>query len=110
MSQIPIHLFFAHLPPEETHPAIETLGSSLQSAHGLHGARIAGQRLHATLASIYPVRHPLAETLARARAVATAIQYRRFPICFEWSESFRLHRRHPLVLRGDQGMRALTGL
>jgi len=111
MSQIPIHLFFAVLPPETTCPTIGTLGSNLQRAHGLHGTRIAMERLHMTVAPIYPMRGSLADTVARARSVAAGIQYGRFPICFEWSESFPLRRnRHPLVLRGDQGLQPMTGL
>jgi len=111
MSQIPIDLFFALLPPEATSPVLETLGSNLQQAHGLRGTRMASERLHATLASVYPIQGSLADTVARARSVAAAIRYGRFPICFEWSESFRRRRRHhPLVLRGDQGMHALTEL
>lgn len=111
MSQIPVHLFFALLPPEGAYSTIETLGSNLQRAHRLRGARIARERLHATLAPVYPVADSFADTLTRARSAAAAIQYGRFPICFEWSESFRLRRsHHPLVLRGDQGMRALIGL
>ena len=111
MSQIPIHLFFALLPPDATRPGMETLGSTLQRAHRLRGARIARERLHATLAPVHPVQASLADTLARARSVAAAVQYGRFPVCFEWSESFRLRRRHhPLVLRGDQGIQPLIGL
>ena len=111
MSQIPIHLFFALRPPEGTCPAIETLGVNLQRAHRLRGARIARDRLHATLAPVYPVRETLAATLVRARSVAAAIHYGRFPICFEWSESFRLRRsHHPLVLRVGHGLQPLTGL
>lgn len=105
---IPVHLFFALLPPQEVRPAIERLGTTLQRAHRLHGRRIGKAQQHATLASMHSPCGPLSETIARAQAVAAAVQHRPFPLCFEWSESFRLHRRrHPLVLRGDQGLRAV---
>ena len=107
---IPVHLFFALLPPPDVCPAIDQLGMTLQRAHRLNGRRIGKAQQHATLASLYHPCSPLTETIARARSVAADIQHPPFPLSFEWSESFRLHRRrHPLVLRGDQGLRALVG-
>jgi len=111
---IPVHLFFALLPPPDVCPAIDRLGMTLQRAHRLGGQRIGKAQQHATLASLYHPWHnsggPLTETIARARSVAADVQHPPFPLSFEWSESFRLHRRrHPLVLRGDQGLRALIG-
>ncbi len=82
----------------------------LQQAHRLRGHRIGQDRLHVTLAPVLAPNHSFADTVARARSVAAGIQYGRFPVCFEWSESFRLRRsHHPFVLRGDTGLRTLLG-
>jgi 2'-5' RNA ligase len=106
-----IRLFLAALPPRDTSPAIERLGLCLQQAHRLRGQRIGRDRLHLTLAPVFAPSRSLADTIACARSVAAGIRYGRFPVCFEWSESFRLRRnRHPFVLRGDQGVRPLTEL
>lgn len=109
-AEYPVRLFFALLPPHETSLAIEKLSLKLQGAHRLHGYRIAHDRLHATLAPVFAPTRSFADTVACARAAAAEIQYGRFPVCFEWSESFRLRRdHHPLVLRGDTGVRSLNG-
>lgn len=77
----------------------------LQQAHQLRGQRIGQDRLHVTLAPVFAPHRSLADTIARAKSVAAGIQYGRFPVCFEWSESFRLRRsHHPFVLRGDASM------
>jgi 2'-5' RNA ligase len=106
-----IRLFFAVLPPRDTCPLLERLGMGLQQAHHLRGQRIGQDRLHITLAPVFAPHRSLADTIARAKSVAAGIRYGRFPVYLEWSESFRLRRRHhPFVLRGDQGMRPLTEL
>jgi len=105
-----VHLFFALVPPRDARPAIERLGLRLQQAHHLRGQRIGQDRLHVTLAPVFAPNRSLTDTVARARSVASQIQYGRFPVCFEWSESFCLRRdRHPFVLRGDAGVRSLLG-
>ena len=104
------NLFFAVLPPRDVCPTIEGLGTRLQQAHQLRGQRIGQDRLHVTLAPAFAPNCAFAATVARARSVAAAIQYGRFPVCFEWSESFRLRRgHHPFVLRGDAGIQPLLG-
>jgi 2'-5' RNA ligase len=105
-----VHLFFAVLPPDTSAPAIAALGANLQRAHRLPGKRIDEDRLHATMAAVHDPLCPLASAIARAKWVGANIRHSPFPVCFEWSESFRhsgLH--HPLVLRGDEGVRALSG-
>jgi len=80
----------------------------LQRAHQLRGQKIGRDRLHVTLASVFAPARSFADSVACAKSVAAEIQYGRFPVCFEWSESFRLrHDRHPFVLRGDAGVRPL---
>jgi 2'-5' RNA ligase len=77
----------------------------------LRGQRIGPDRLHVTLAPVFAPGRSLPDTLARAKAMAAEIQWESLPVCFEWSEGFRLRRnRHPFVLRGDQGVRPLTEL
>jgi 2'-5' RNA ligase len=106
-----VHLFFAVLPPREAGPAIARLGQSLQQAHHLRGHRIGQDRLHLTLAPVFATGRALADTIARAKSVAAGIRHGRFPLCLEWSESFRLRRsHHPFVLRGDLGVRPLAEL
>jgi len=106
-----IHLFFALLPPRDTGDVLERLGRHLQQAHRLRGQRIGQDRLHITLAPVFAPHRSLADTVARAKSVAAEIQYRRFPICLEWSESFRLRgSRHPFVLRGEQGVQPVADL
>jgi len=99
------------LPPRDTSPVLERLGLCLQQAHRLRGQRIGQDRLHITLAPVFAPHRSLTDTIARAKSAADGIRYGRFPVCLEWSESFRLRRgHHPFVLRGDQGMRPLTEL
>lgn len=106
-----IHLFFAVLPPHEASAAIERLGLRLQQAHRLGGHRIGRDRLHLTLAGVFATGCSLSDTVARAKSVAAGIHCRRFPLCLEWSESFRLRRsHHPFVLRGDRGVGPLADL
>jgi RNA 2',3'-cyclic 3'-phosphodiesterase len=107
---VPIHLFFALLPPEEIRPAIETLGGRLQQAHRLRGRRIANGRLHNTLTAVHDPRCRLEDTVARAKWVGARIKYPPFPVRFEMTGSFNLHReRNPFVLRGEEGLKPLIG-
>ena len=110
MREIPVHLFFAVLPPDSIAPKIAALGATLLRAHRLSGKQITQDRLHTTMAAVHDPLRPLASAVTRAKLVGANIRHSPFPVCFEWSESF-LHsgQRHPLVLRGGNGVRALIG-
>jgi 2'-5' RNA ligase len=98
----PTNLFFALRPPTETSAAIDTLGAKLQRAHRLHGAKIARERLHNTLAAAHDQRRAPQEIIARARSAAKRVRHQPFKVRFEWTESFDVrHDRYPFVLRGD---------
>lgn len=106
----PVNLFFALVPPEKADAAIETLIGTLQQAHRLHGHKIASDRRHNTLASVHDRRYTLEENIERAQWIGARIQYPSFPVQFEWTESFNIHRqRYPLVLRGEDGLKPLIG-
>jgi 2'-5' RNA ligase len=103
-----VHLFFAVVPPRDMRPVIERLGLHLQQAHHLRGQRIGRDRLHVTLAPVHDSHASFVDVLARAQSIGAALRHPPFPLGFEWSESFQLRRQsHPLVLRGDAGVRRL---
>ena len=105
-----VRLFFAVLPPETSARTIALLGGALQQAHQLPGRMISEERLHATLAAVNDPLHPFADVVARAKRVGTSIRHPAFPVCFDWSESFQhASQQHPLVLRGNDGLRPLIG-
>lgn len=114
--QVPPHanLFFALHPPPQLCPEIERLGGTLRRAHRLRGKLIARERLHNTLAPLYHPRRTVQDCIARAHRAGAALKHPAFPVRFEWTQTFDVHRdRYPLVLRGDLGplvgfQRALT--
>jgi len=98
----PINLFFALRPPATVSVAIDVLSTKLQRAHRLHGAKIARERLHNTLAAAQDQRRTPQDIIARARSAGQRVRFEPFKVRFEWTESFDIHRdRYPFVLRGD---------
>jgi 2'-5' RNA ligase len=107
--RIPTCLFFAVLPPDPARPAIEKLGACLQRAHRLRGAAIARERLHNTLAPVHDNRFALEKNIERAKRLGADMRHPPFAVRFDWTGSFRGGSHgHPLVLRGDEGLRSLT--
>jgi len=107
---VPVNLFFALVPPATADSAMEALIGTLQQAHHLRGHRIASDRRHNTLVPVHDGKYTLEENIERAKWVGTRITYPSFPVWFEWTESFNVHRqRYPLVLRGEDGVRPLVG-
>ncbi|HET7086349.1 MAG TPA: hypothetical protein VFI23_16365 [Rhizomicrobium sp.] len=101
MGSGPVHLFFALQPPEAAGVVIEALGERLRRVHRLHGAKIARERLHNTLAAVQ-ARRTLPDLVARARTAADRVRHQPFMVRFDWTESFDVRRdRYPFVLRGE---------
>lgn len=107
-ARLPVKLFFAIRPDGEAGAAMETLGTRLKRAHRLRGRPIARQRLHNTLAAVHGT-DSISENIARAKAVGDGLWHRRFSLRFDWTGSFKgVGRGHPFVLRGEEGLEALS--
>jgi len=106
----PFNLFFAALPPEWTCSTMETLGRTVQKAHGLRGRPVTGGRLHSTIAAVHDPCYLPHQVLERAKVVGARVRHPSFSIRFDWMGSFDVHRnRYPLVLRGGAGLQSLIG-
>lgn len=96
------------LPPEAAQKAGEVLSRS-RADHGLGGKGIDGDRLHVTLVHVgdYANRIP-PRVIEEAKAALDALSASAFDIAFDRAGSFAgSPGRHPHVLLGDEGVRAL---
>jgi RNA 2',3'-cyclic 3'-phosphodiesterase len=108
MTDLPINLFLATLPPPREGAQIDALGDVIIPARGFRGRRIARERLHSTLAPIHAPRLALRQSIARAKAAAAQVRAPAFPVRFEWTQSFRhAGDRYPFVLSGSDGLAPL---
>lgn len=102
-------LFFAIFPTAEAAARIATLAQHLRGELGLKGRPLAIERLHVTLDHLGDFVGLPRNIVDTAGEVATAIAAPPFEIAFDRAASFAGGRRNsPLVLRGGNGVAALT--
>jgi RNA 2',3'-cyclic 3'-phosphodiesterase len=104
-------LFFAILPNALAASRISQIAEQLRSAHGLKGKTLRPDRFHVTLHHLgnYAGLPPDIVALAREVAASVANTMPPFELAFDRVESFSsTPRNRPLVLRGGDGLIALT--
>jgi RNA 2',3'-cyclic 3'-phosphodiesterase len=104
-------LFFAILPDAPAALRIAQLAEQLRSTHGLKGKTLQSDRFHVTLHHLgnYAGLPPNVVAMAREVGASVANATRSFELAFDHFESFSSKPRNcPLVLRGGDGLVALT--
>ena len=104
-------LFFAILPDAHAASRIALLAEQLRSEHGLTGRTIQIDRFHVTLQHLgnYAGLPPDLLAMAGEVGVSVANAMPPFELAFDRAESFSTApRNRPLVLRGGDGLAALT--
>ena len=102
-------LFFAIFPDAQAAARIAQLAQRLRVEHGLHGHPIKTERFHVTLHHLGDhagLRHDI---VAVAKQSAATVTMSPFEVAFDHVMSFDRPRNRPLVLRGGDGLAALTG-
>jgi RNA 2',3'-cyclic 3'-phosphodiesterase len=104
-------LFFAILPDASAASRIAKIAEQLRSAHGLKGKTLRSDHFHVTLHHLgnYAGLPPDVVTVAEDVAAFIASAMPPFDVAFDYAESFSsAPRNRPLVLRGGDGLIALT--
>lgn len=102
-------LFFAILPDAEAAARIAQLAQQLRTQHGLKGKALATERFHVTLHHVGDYVGFPQQTVDAAREAAATVTAPPFMLGFDRAASFAGKPRNvPLVLRGDDGLLALT--
>jgi RNA 2',3'-cyclic 3'-phosphodiesterase len=103
-------LFFAIVPDAATAARIARLAQRLRGLHGLRGRPLAADRLHVTLHFLGDHAGLPLQLVADASAAAASVAVPAFDVAFDRAASFLRPRNAPLVLRGGDGLVALTAL
>jgi 2'-5' RNA ligase len=102
-------LFFAIFPDASAAERIAQLAQQLRGEQGLHGKPLKTQRFHVTLHHLGHHAGLPQELVTLAGQAAAAVVLPPFDIAFDRASSFTSATRHrPLVLRGGEGLLALT--
>lgn len=101
-------LFFAIFPSASAAERIASLARRLRSEQGLKGRPLATDRFHVTLHHLGDHAGLPQDIVARAQTAAAAVVAAPFEVAFDRAASFRRPRNCPFVLRGAEGVVALT--
>lgn len=102
-------LFFAVFPDAATAERIALLAQQLREKHRLHGKPFEAGRFHVTLQYLGDHLGLPQDIVGMAADAAAAVDMPAFDLGFDRASSFSSRpRNRPLVLRGDEGVRALT--
>lgn len=103
-------LFFAVFPDAEAAEHIAQLAQQLRSQHGLRGKPLNTGRLHVTLHHLGDYAGLRQDIIAQASQAASSLRVLQpFEIAFDLAASFSsTPRNRPFVLRGGEGLVALT--
>ncbi|HYE69927.1 MAG TPA: RNA 2',3'-cyclic phosphodiesterase [Aquabacterium sp.] len=104
-------LFFAVYPDAAAQQQVQALAQRLRAEHGLKGRPIPPERSHVTLAFVGSFQGLPGGLVDRLRQAGAAVEAAPLAVSFDQVGSFdnRPHNR-PLVLRGQDGTRAVAGL
>jgi RNA 2',3'-cyclic 3'-phosphodiesterase len=105
-------LFFAILPDAAAASRIAQIAQQFRSAHGLKGKTLPADRFHVTLHHLGNYAGLPQDIVATAGEVGASVANAMpaFELAFDCAESFSsTPRNRPLVLRGGDGLIALTG-
>jgi 2'-5' RNA ligase len=101
-------LFLGLFPPAEVALRIGDAAQALRQSEGLRGKILATDRFHVTLHHLGDYAGVPKNVVAMAEAACASLKAAPFELAFDRVMSFKRPRNLPFVMRGDEGLQAVT--